>query len=68
MKNLNEREILIIKERRLVDEPVTLSALGVRLGVSKERVRQLEAQAFQKLKSVLIEKVGNPGDAGLIAA
>ncbi len=68
MQGLNEREILIIRERRLVDEPVTLSALGVRLGVSKERVRQLEAQAFQKLKTALLEKVGNPEDAGLIAA
>lgn len=50
---LNARERLIVEERVLADEPVTLQALGERLGVSKERVRQLEERAYSKLRSTL---------------
>src|SRR5689334_16580041 len=42
MMDLNERERLIIRERKLQEETVTLEALGERLGISKERVRQIE--------------------------
>lgn len=68
MENLSEREALIIRERRLVEEGVTLSELGKRLGVSKERVRQLEAQALGKLKKALVSAIGDPVAAGLFAA
>jgi RNA polymerase sigma-32 factor len=51
---LNERETLIIRERRLSDESATLELLGERLGISKERVRQIETRAFEKLRAELM--------------
>jgi RNA polymerase sigma-32 factor len=66
LKSLNPRELIIIQERRLTDEGVTLEALGTRLGISKERVRQIEHQAMKKLKAALIKKVGDPEESGLI--
>lgn len=51
---LNERELVIIKTRRLSNENVTLESLGVKLGISKERVRQIEARAMQKLRVALL--------------
>lgn len=65
---LNERETLIISERRLTDDSVTLEVLGKRLGISKERVRQIEHQALNKLKKTLTKIVGDPEKAGLIPA
>jgi RNA polymerase sigma-32 factor len=50
---LNERERFIVKERKLRDEPRTLESLGTELGLSKERVRQLEAAAFAKMRKNL---------------
>ncbi|MCP5432843.1 MAG: RNA polymerase factor sigma-32 [Alphaproteobacteria bacterium] len=66
LKRLSARELMIIKERRLQDETVTLESLGRRLGISKERVRQIEHQALMKLKAALVEIAGDPGEAGLI--
>ncbi|MEL7129746.1 MAG: RNA polymerase factor sigma-32 [Pseudomonadota bacterium] len=66
MKTLNERETLIVSERRLVDDSVTLEALGKRLGISKERVRQIEHQALGKLRRALERMVGDPVAAGLL--
>ncbi|MBI3438998.1 MAG: RNA polymerase factor sigma-32 [Proteobacteria bacterium] len=66
MKELNDRERLIIRERKLQDETVTLEALGERLGVSKERVRQIEGAALAKLKRALIARVGDPAEAGYV--
>ncbi|NWG45752.1 MAG: RNA polymerase factor sigma-32 [Alphaproteobacteria bacterium] len=68
LERLNERELMIIRERRLQDEGVTLETLGQRLGISKERVRQIEHQALTKLKAALVEIVGDPHEAGLIGA
>ena len=53
MEKLNDREIKIIRERRLSEEGATLEALGTSLGISKERVRQIENRALQKLKVAL---------------
>ncbi len=50
---LNARERLIVEERIMAEDPATLQELGVRLGVSKERVRQLEERAYGKLRSTL---------------
>ena len=62
---LNERELRIIRERRLQDEGATLESLGERLGISKERVRQIETRALEKLKSALVK--ANPAIAPGIA-
>jgi RNA polymerase sigma-32 factor len=67
MDTLTEREKLIIKERRLGDESVTLAVLGDQLGISKERVRQIEHQALGKLRKALMRLVGgDPHRVGLI--
>jgi RNA polymerase sigma-32 factor len=53
---LNARELQIIEERRLTEEGATLEELGTSLGISKERVRQIETRAMEKLKSALERK------------
>jgi len=53
---LSDREQTIIKERRLRDEARTLEDLGRDLGISKERVRQIEHRALEKLKSSLQQR------------
>ncbi len=53
MSKLNERERFIVRERKLRDAPRTLESLGEELNLSKERVRQLEAAAFQKMRKHL---------------
>ncbi|MGF1641744.1 MAG: RNA polymerase sigma factor RpoH [Rhodospirillales bacterium] len=62
--HLSERERQIVAARHLVDQPATLEALGHRYGVSRERVRQIEAGAVAKLKkaasAVEIAAVGRP--------
>ena len=66
MESLTDREKLIIAERKLGEEVVTLESLGERLGISKERVRQIEHQALTKLKKSLTNRFGDPEEAGLI--
>ncbi|MEP1522940.1 MULTISPECIES: RNA polymerase factor sigma-32 [Ascidiaceihabitans] len=53
MNGLNERERFIVRERKLRDTPRTLESLGTELSLSKERVRQLEAAAFGKMRKAL---------------
>jgi RNA polymerase sigma-32 factor len=55
---LTDRERMIITERKLSEEPSTLEALGGQLGLSKERVRQLETQALKKMRSALEAHLG----------
>ena len=50
---LNPRERRIFEARRLVDEPVTLEALSDEFGISRERVRQIEVRAFEKVQSAV---------------
>ncbi len=52
LKVLDARERAIIKARHLTDEPETLGEIGARLGVSRERVRQLELRALKKMQKV----------------
>lgn len=63
---LNSRESHIIRKRRLADSSVTLEKLGKELGISKERVRQIEQAALGKLKKALVKSAGDPISAGLI--
>lgn len=51
---LTERERCIVRARMMADEPETLDRLGARLGVSRERVRQLESRARQKMHDALV--------------
>jgi RNA polymerase sigma-32 factor len=53
MSELTDRERHILTERRLKDEPSTLEALAAEYGVSRERVRQIEVRAFEKLQKAM---------------
>jgi RNA polymerase sigma-32 factor len=55
MAELNDRERDIITERRLNEDPITLDELGKRYSISRERVRQLEARAFEKISIAMID-------------
>ncbi|MEZ5954043.1 MAG: RNA polymerase factor sigma-32 [Hyphomonas sp.] len=66
LKALTPRETLIIRQRRLSEETMTLESLGQELGISKERVRQIEHQALTKLRKALERIVGDPDKAGLL--
>jgi len=53
MEALNERERHILTERRLLDNPTTLEDLSQEYGISRERVRQIEVRAFEKLQKAM---------------
>ncbi|HUC16226.1 MAG TPA: RNA polymerase sigma factor RpoH [Acetobacteraceae bacterium] len=57
LKTLNERERHILLERRLKDNPTTLEELSQQYGISRERVRQIEVRAFEKLQKAMKAKV-----------
>ena len=54
---LNERERRIFEARRLADEPITLEDLAAEFGVSRERVRQIEVRAFEKIQQAVTSRV-----------
>lgn len=66
LKSLTARELDILRHRRLVENAATLESLGDRLGISKERVRQIESRALDKLRRALIE--GHPEEGAKAAA
>ena len=70
MSVLNEREAAILQARRLQDEPATLEELSHRFDVSRERIRQIETRAFEKLRKAMTEQALNAGviDPGVIEA
>lgn len=53
MKSLNDRERHILEERRLKESPTTLEELSKEYGISRERVRQIEVRAFEKLQKAI---------------
>lgn len=61
MEDLNEREKHIITERRLKDEPVTLEDLSKVYNVSRERIRQIEVRAFEKLQKAMVRAAKEEG-------
>ncbi len=61
MEALNERERHILTERRLKDEPVTLEDLSRVYDVSRERIRQIEVRAFEKLQKKMRELAAERG-------
>jgi RNA polymerase sigma-32 factor len=58
MGSLNEREKHILTQRRLIDEPQTLEELSQEYAVSRERVRQIEVRAFEKLQKAMLRIAG----------
>jgi RNA polymerase sigma-32 factor len=58
LEGLNDREKNILVERRLADEPKTLEELSQVYGVSRERIRQIEVRAFEKLQAGLLRLAG----------
>jgi RNA polymerase sigma-32 factor len=62
LSQLNEREQKIIRDRHMNYDSVTLEDLGLQLGISKERVRQLEQRAMQKLKVSLNKQIPKPAE------
>jgi len=67
LDDLSDRERLIIQRRRLEEEGSTLEQLGFDFGVSKERIRQLEARAFNKIRDNLERRVANISDLPFMA-
>jgi len=71
---LNERERRIFEARRLADDPVTLEELSEEFGVSRERVRQIEVRAFEKVQAAVkagvarIEAIAPPASAPALPA
>ena len=61
MADLSEREHHILTERRLSDEPKTLEELSAVYGVSRERIRQIEVRAFEKLQKAMQKKAREQG-------
>ncbi len=54
---LNEREKRIFEARRLADDPITLEQLSTEFGISRERVRQIEVRAFEKVQKAVRERI-----------
>ena len=68
LKTLNERERHILIERRLKDNPTTLEDLSQQYNISRERVRQIEVRAFEKLQKAMKQQIAERRQAVAIAA
>jgi RNA polymerase sigma-32 factor len=65
---LTPRERHVLTERRLKDEPVTLEDLAQIYGVSRERIRQIEVRAFERVQKAMLAAVANDGGGRSLAA
>ena len=68
---LNDRERRIFEARRLAEDPITLEELADEFGVSRERVRQIEVRAFEKVQKAVKSRISaleQPAEAGAISA
>jgi RNA polymerase sigma-32 factor len=65
---LNERERRIFEARRLADEPITLEELADEFGVSRERVRQIEVRAFEKVQKAVRSSIASMEQPSAAAA
>ena len=63
MNGLNERERRIFEARRLSEEPITLEDLSSEFGVSRERIRQIEVRAFEKVQKAVQQAARSEGMA-----
>ena len=67
MSTLNDREKRIFEARRLAEEPATLEDLSAEFGVSRERIRQIEVRAFEKVQAA-VQKSARKDEEGAAAA
>ena len=58
LTSLNQRECEILTKRKLIDDPLTLEELSNEYNVSRERIRQIEVRAFEKLQKKMYELAG----------
>ena len=68
LSTLNPRERRIIEARRLMDDPITLEDLAKEFNVSRERVRQIEVRAFEKLQDCVVRNLAAIESRPLLAA
>jgi RNA polymerase sigma-32 factor len=66
LSSLNDREKRIFEARRLAEDPATLEDLSEEFGVSRERIRQIEVRAFEKVQAA-VQKAARKDDAGAAA-
>tara|TARA_B100000315_G_scaffold205655_1_gene199463 strand:- start:218 stop:1102 length:885 start_codon:yes stop_codon:yes gene_type:complete len=64
MADLSDREHHILTQRRLIEEPMTLEELSQIYGISRERVRQIEVRAFEKVQEAMHGQAGGAVDTG----
>ena len=65
---LSEREIMILKQRYFLDPPETLKEISIKLGISKERVRQIQFKSMKRLKHVILAHAGFPVQSAMSGA
>jgi RNA polymerase sigma-32 factor len=65
---LNDRERRIFEARRLADDPITLEELADEFGVSRERVRQIEVSAFEKVQKAVMKNIARMENPAVDAA
>jgi RNA polymerase sigma-32 factor len=61
MRVLNDREVKILKARKLSYSPETLDSLSMKYDISKERVRQIESRAFEKIQNYMLTRISKDG-------